>query len=74
MYSSNVHICLAGHPPTIVFEGISLFTKLFAAMKTLSPIVTPLRMVTLYPVPTLFPIVTWPDELKKHHRHFLLHQ
>ena len=49
---------LQGLPAAMQFEGISLTTTEPAPMVTLSPMVTPGRMVTLPPIHTLSPMVT----------------
>ena len=51
-------ITLQGLPTATTLDGMSLVTTDPAPMVTLSPIVTPGRMVTLPPIQTLFPIVT----------------
>ena len=51
-------IALQGFPTAIELEGISFTTTEPAPIETLSPIVTPGRMVTLPPIHTLWPIVT----------------
>ena len=54
----NLLITLQGLPTAITFDGISLTTTDPAPMVTLSPIVTPGKIVTLPPIHTFFPIVT----------------
>lgn len=49
---------LHGLPTATVLEGMSLTTTEPAPMVTLSPMVTPGRMVTLPPIHTLSPMVT----------------
>ena len=51
--SHKFFITLHGFPTATVFDGISLTTTEPAPMVTLSPMVTPGRMVTLPPIHTL---------------------
>ena len=58
-------IILAGTPSTILLLGISDVTTAFAAIVTLSPIVTPPKTVDLSPIQTLLPIVIPPFDVKE---------
>jgi len=51
---------LAGTPPTITLDGISLVTTAPAPIMELSPIFTSFKIVTLAPIQTFFPIITFP--------------
>lgn len=54
-------INFAGLPPYTLFDGILLTTTLPAATTTLSPMITPGRIIAPYPMKTLSPIIIFFD-------------